>query len=217
MRGLGSACGAALLVLLLVVGRQAHAEPPPVVVPADGGAPDFTEAERETLRGGGIVPRPMRFERGGGQYVGGVSYQVVQAPPSVVLASLASIHRLPEILPNTRRARRVAGADNLVRVELTQGNSVVRATYTVCLVAEPVVGILRFWLDPQYPHDIADAWGYFRAQPFGSGRSLVTVATALDLGPGLARILFEDAVQTVALAAPHHIREFVEPRYLALR
>jgi hypothetical protein len=149
--------------------------------------------------------------------VGGVSYQVVSAPPSVVYASVSSVRLLPEILPNTLAARPILDPDAIPRVELTQGTTIVRATYTVCFASDPVATSLRFWLDPAYPHDINDAWGYVRAQPFGANRSLVTVAAALDLGPGLPRLLFEDAVQTVALAIPHHIREFVEPRYLALR
>jgi hypothetical protein len=217
MRGPGSCFGGAALVLVLAIAGGAAAKPSARRATDFAGPPSFSEEEREALLSGGVVPRPMRFEHAGGRYVGGVSYQVVNAPPAVVFASLSSVSSLPEILPNTHRARRISGSDSITRVELTQGNSIVRATYTVCLVADPVGTQLRFWLDRNQPHDIHDAWGYFRAQEFGLGRSLITVAAALDLGPGLGRLLFEDVVQTVALSTPHHIREFVEPRYLALR
>jgi hypothetical protein len=75
---------------------------------------------------------------------------------------------------------------------------------------------LRFWLDKKHPHDIEDVWGYFRAEPFDGGRTLTTVAVALDLGPGLMRMLFEDHIQRVILATPERIRAVVEPRSLAL-
>jgi len=218
MRGLGSSLSAAAAYTLVVATASTamgEANSPRL---NDGAAvPSFTAKERAALMAGGVVPRPMRFQHRGGRYIGGVSYQIVNAPPEVVYATLSTVSLLPETLPNTFAARRVDEADSIRRVELTQGNAFVRATYTVCVVADPMESRIQFWLDPERPHGIADAWGYFRAQPLGADRSLVAVAVALNLGSGLARLLFEDAVQTVALATPHHIREFVEPRYLALR
>src|SRR6478752_6696290 len=55
-----------------------------------------------------------------------------------------------------------------------------------------------------------------RVEPFGSGKSLVTVAAALDLGPGLTSLFFSDAVQRSLLSTPGRIRVYVEPRALAL-
>jgi hypothetical protein len=42
------------------------------------------------------------------------------------------------------------------------------------------------------------------------------VGAALDLGDGLTRMLFEDRIAGMLLRAPHKIRQFVEPRALAL-
>jgi hypothetical protein len=44
----------------------------------------------------------------------------------------------------------------------------------------------------------------------------VTVAAALDLGTGLTSLLFSDAVQRALLSTPGQIRDFVEPRAIAL-
>jgi hypothetical protein len=87
-------------------------------------------------------------------------------------------------------------------------------TYTVHLEQTQGVDEIRFWLDPTRPHDVRDVWGYFRVSPFPDGRSLVTVAVALDLGPGIKRLLFEDGVERIILRAPDKIRAFVEPRAL---
>lgn len=156
----------------------------------------------------------MVIERGEGRYVGGVSYQLVRSSPEQVLAALASPRKLPFLLPRTKSARLVGVDSRGARIELCQGTALFDATYTVRL--HRVRGDeLRFALDPSAPHAIRDVWGYVRARPFGNDQSLVTVAVALDLGPGMVRALFEERIQRVILGAPRQIREYFEPRVLA--
>jgi hypothetical protein len=161
-----------------------------------------------------MVSRALRFEQDGGHYVGGVSYQVVDARPELVLAALSDVTNWPEALPRTKSARLLGSVNGVSRVELVQGGSFVDARYTVML--ERVDGeTIRFWLDPSEPHDVRDVWGFFRIKPAPGGRSLITVGAALDLGDGLPR-LFEDKIAVMMLRAPRQIRDFVEPRALAL-
>lgn len=171
--------------------------------------------ERAALQDGATVSRPLVFERDGGRYVGGVSYQLVRAVPEEVLGAVLDIDQLPNVLPRTERATLIDVGEHGARVELVQGNAIAKATYTV-LLARSGPGEVRFWLDRSRPHDIRDVWGYFRARPFGRGKSLVTVAVALDVGPGLVRMLFEERIQRLALETPRHIRDYVEPRALAM-
>ena len=171
--------------------------------------------EQEQLVAGDVVRRPLTFERSGGRYIGGISYQVVRARPDEVLAALGSVETLPQALPRTKRARLVDIRGRLARVELVQGNALMEARYTVAMERVSGRNELRFWLDRSRPHDIDDVWGYFRVQPFGRGQSLVTVAVALDVGPGLVRMLFEERIREVILATPSHIKAFIEPRALA--
>jgi hypothetical protein len=172
--------------------------------------------ERAALISGDVVSRPLVFESAGGRYVGGVSYQVMRAVPDEVLSAVLDVAALPELLPRTKRASLIDRSAAGTRIELVQGNSVAEATYTV-LLARSAPGEVRFWLDPTRPHEIRDVWGYFRARPFGEGKTLVTVAVALDVGPGLVRMLFEDRIQRLVLQTPRHIRDYIEPRALALR
>src|SRR5688500_4883840 len=51
----------------------------------------FSASERDALGGGRMVSRPLRFDQQGGSYVGGVSYQVVDARPEMVLAALSDV------------------------------------------------------------------------------------------------------------------------------
>ncbi len=177
-------------------------------------AESFGEAERAALLSGETVSRPMVLSRAGGRYVGGVSYQVVRASPAEVLAALGDMRELPQMLPRTKSAPLVGVTPRGARVVLTQGTRLVETTYTVTL-RRVGASELRFRLDPSRPHGIRDVWGYVRARPIGSGATLVTVAVALDVGPGLTRALFEDRIQAVILSTPRHIRDYLEPRALA--
>jgi len=172
-------------------------------------------SERALLASRERVSRPLRFGHRGGSYVGGVSYQVVRAGSDQILAALASAESLPHALPSTHEARMVSRDGRTARVELVQGKAPFLVRYTLVLEQAESGNAIRFWLDPTRPHDIKDVWGYFRVEPFGAGKSLVTVAAAVDLGPGLARALFEDRVQSTILRAPSRIRSFVEPAALA--
>lgn len=177
----------------------------------------LTRAEQDRLLAGGLVSRPIEFADHGGRYVGGLSYQLVRATPEEVLATLLDVQRLPEVLPRTKRARLLSALDDEMLVELTQGNSIVDATYTVRLVRNLDAGEIRFWLVPERRHDVRDVWGSFSVRRFDAGRSLLEVGVALDLGPGLARMFFERQIQTLVLGTPRSIRDFVEPRAFATR
>jgi len=175
----------------------------------------FTASERDALLAGRTVSRPVRFARGeDGSYIGGVSYQVVRASPSTVIAALASVESLPRALPRTESATLVSRSGRTATVELTQGKSPFLVTYSVKLEQADTGNALRFWLDPRRPHDVRDVWGFVRVTPFGSGASLVTLAVALDIGPGIARAFFSDRIERMILRAPAKIREFVEPMRL---
>jgi hypothetical protein len=200
------------LAPLLVATLLAAATPARAERPARRAVPAFDTSERQALLGGATIARPMRFERGtDGSYIGGIAYQVVNASPSRVLAALADPDALPRALPHTERATLVSREGTRARLELVQGNAPFLATYTVNLEQTASGDGIRFWLDPTRPHDVKDVWGYFRVTPFGKKKSLVTLAVALDLGPGLARWLLSDRVERLILRAPGQIREYIEP------
>ena len=174
--------------------------------------------ERQALTEGHIVSRPLRFRRAtGAQYIGGVSYQVVNATPGEVMAALLDLQAMPELLPKTKRATLVENGGPRARVELVQGGGMFEATYTVFLEQNADRDELRFWLDPSRRHDVKDVWGYFRVRPFGPSHTLLTVAAVLDLGPGIVRMLFEESIQGLILGAPWNIKKYVEPRAFAAR
>jgi len=187
---------------------SAHAQAAPQV---RSGA--LSPSEREALLGGQVVARPMQFETDSGSYRGGVSYSLVNAPAAAVLAALSNVNTLPQALPHTKSARLIDARGSLARVELVHGDG---TTYTVHIERSAPRSELRFWLDSSRPHDISDVFGFFRVESFGDGKSLVTVAAALDLGPGITSLFFSDAIERSVLSTPGRIRVYVEPRALAL-
>jgi hypothetical protein len=178
-------------------------------------SPAFSLGEREALLSGDVVSRPMHFDTQAGSYVGGLSYSIVHAPAATVLVALSNVENLPQALPRTKSARLVDVQGAEARVELVQGKGALEAAYTVRIQRVPGRSELRFWLDPTRPHDIEDVFGFFRVEPFGEGKSLVTVAAALNLGSGFASLFFSDAIERTVLSAPGQIREYVEPHVFA--
>jgi hypothetical protein len=117
------------------------------------------------------------------------------------------------ILPKARSSRRVGMAGTDALVEMTHGNALVHATYTM-RVRHDGHGV-RFWMDTRRPHDIEDAWGFLHAMPRADGRTLVTYGVLIDMGPGLLRDMFEDRVRDAALSVPDRIRGLVLERNAA--
>ena len=167
---------------------------------ADGISP--TEASR--LMRGGTVARTQVFERAGRRYVGGVTYSVFDAQADELAALLDDVNGWRRILPKTRGVRRVGSSGGDPLVEVTHGSALVQVTYTLRVHRED--NVVRFWMDPARPHDIEDAWGFFRSDPLDGGRTLVTYGILIDMGDGLLRNLFEDRVRSLALTVPDRVR-----------
>lgn len=194
----GVMTGLAATALGLVVARPAAAD-------------SLTPEERARLNEGHLVRRDHAFEQGKSRYVGGVVYAVIQAPAKEIMAVLNDVSTYTKIFPLTAEAKDAGrrGDDRLIR--LKHWTRFATASYTVHVRRESP-GLLRFWMDASFPHDLEDCWGYYRLQPLSKARTLLTYGAALDLGDGLTRMLFEGLIQGYALRPPELLRRFVEAR-----
>lgn len=165
----------------------------------------LSRAERARLLQREPVQRPLAEARNGLRLIGGVAYQVVDAPPARVFARVADLSRVADLLPRTRRATLIDGGRDAARIELVQGNAWLVATYTAHVSVERSARRVSFWLDPSRPHDVVDLWGYFQVAPFGARSSLVSVGALADVGAGLLRGLIEPRVQALILSMPSRI------------
>ncbi len=189
---------ACVLALGLGAPARAHAE--------------LSTSEQARLGRGETIVRHQDLTRGDRHYIGGITYTVLDANAAEVAALLEDVGSYRKVLPKTKSARLVSddGRDRLV--ELTQGNAVVEAAYTIRVRKESAQEY-RFWLDPSRPHGIDDAWGYFRLEPFtgpnGEPRVLFTYAVLVDVGPGIVRDFFEERLRAALLSVPQLVRRQV--------
>jgi hypothetical protein len=173
---------------------------------ADG----LSRGETDRLLRGDTVARTQLVQRGEHRYIGGVTYTIVDAGLDDLASLLDDVRSWRRFLPKTRDAQQVgsAGADPLV--EIIHGSPLVRVAYTLRIRRDG--NVVRFWMDPSRPHDIDDAWGFFRAEPMPDGRTLLTYGILIDMGNGLLRDMFEDRVQELALEVPDRVRHVVLQR-----
>jgi hypothetical protein len=179
---------------------------------ANAGA-ELSQAEIRALSAGQLVVRADTTERAGRRYVGGVSYIVIGARPKEVTTLLDDVRAYREILPRTRSVHWLGMARSGESIlELEQGTSLVHGRYVVRVRHEPGnddSAVIRFWMDPSFRHDIADAGGFFRIEPFGD-KTLLTYLVMIDLGDGIVVRLFEGRVQRAALSTPALVKSYVE-------
>jgi hypothetical protein len=166
--------------------------------------------ENDRLLRGETVARSQDLQRYHQRYVGGVTYKIVDASEEDLEAVLQDVSAWRRFLPKTRDAQRVGavGDDPLVRV--THGSALVQVAYTLRVHREG--NVVRFWMDKKSAHDIEDVWGFFRAEPLGDGRMLMTYGILIDMGDGILRDMFESRVREVALEVPDHVRDVLMER-----
>lgn len=187
---------------------------PFVAATTDARAAPLTAEQLRALERGEVVSAPIDVDLDRGDYFGGVAYAIVDRPSDEVLAALDDPSTFRSILPLTREATPLPskpGDRGTKRVRLTHGGRYGSATYTA-MVRHDARHVVRFWLDPSEPHDIADCWGYFRVVPWGRGRSLVTYAALLHLDFGIVKVLFTEKIRSYALDTPALVKRFVEGR-----
>jgi hypothetical protein len=178
--------------------------------------PALSQEEIERLERGEVVTHPDTLKQDGRRWIGGVSFAIIDAPPSEVGDVLENVDNYREILPRVRELRWIAisrAGDAIV--ELEQGTSLAHGRYTIGIRREREphgAEMVRFWIDGRFRRDIADARGWFRLEPIPGDRTLISYVIMIDLGPGLFKRLFEDKIRNSALRPPLLVRRYFDNR-----
>lgn len=185
--------------------------------PRETSADSLTPVEIDRLGRGETVVRPSMLHVDGRRYVGGVTYTVLEATPDDLLALVEDEASYLEVLPRAKFAQRIRSRDPHILVEMHHGNALIDAAYTLRLEKDPADTRIRFWIDPTRPHDVEDAWGYFRyanlpSSSAGAPRLLLTYGVLADLGAGALRSLYEDRVKAAMLTVPQRLRKYIHKR-----
>ncbi len=180
-------------------------------------ADTLSAAEIDRLSRGETVIRPETLNVDGRRYVGGVTYTVLESSGDELLSLVDHESTYLEVLPRTKFAQKIRTDESFVLMEMHHGNSLVDAAYTMRLEKEPDKSRIRFWIDRARPHDVEDAWGYFRyaalPAPGGPPRVLLTFAVLVDLGNGMLRSLYEDRVKGAMFTVPQLLRNHISRRH----
>jgi hypothetical protein len=172
-------------------------------------AGSLTPQEKAALDRGEVVKRKLTFDLDEGRYAGGVAYVIIKAPVRVIMDALMDVGAYTSILPLTAEAKLAGMRDKDPLITVKHWTRFATASYTVRVRREGAT-LVRFWRDKSFPADVEDCWGYFRATRIDKDTSLFTYAAVMNLGFGIARILFESKIQDYALTTPELVRSYAE-------
>ncbi len=187
---------------------------------AEADARPLSDAETSRLLAGETIVREQTLTSDDDEdhrWIGGVAYTVVDATPDEILSLMGDEAAFAQILPRVKSARRVAHAldaqSDDAHFEITQGTSLVTASYVLHVRKYAAENTVRFWLDPSFPHGVDDAWGFVRATTLpsstGAIKTLVTYGALVDIGPGIVRAFYEERLRAAMLSVPQLLRAYV--------
>jgi hypothetical protein len=195
---------AALMVAFAWLGPESSAS----ALSSDSRA--FSAEEEQSLRAGQLVVRPTEFVRGGARLMGGLAWQVVQAPQSRVWRVMTDVRAYPRFLPAVEEVRFIEVSGREQRLFIRHRMGLLGASYFVLATNDAASYRVKFKLDRSRPSSIRDAFGELRVSPYPDGRSVVSLAILADVGEGLIAGLVRKNVHQWMLRVPEQLKKFVE-------
>jgi hypothetical protein len=183
---------------------------PKVRAGVDGNS--FTKDEWRKLDAGQLVLRPATRLKGGLRLIGGSSWQVIKASPSVVWRALLDTERYGRMMPQVLEAHLVRTRDNERTVFLRQGaRGLVEASYYLKVHVHEPQRDITFAVDDHMPHDmLRAAWGFYTVRPYRDGMTLLAYGVMADIDGGPLFGLVRDNVHDWMLRTPWLVKKFVE-------
>lgn len=172
----------------------------------------LTVDEEKRLARGEVVKRTFDVDLPQGDFIGGLGYVIISASPAEVLGILLEPSSYLHIFALTQEARLVTKKGDDLIIYLRQGGKKISGEYSV-IARRETSSLVRFWLDPSRPHDIADCWGFFRLDPAPEGKTLLTYGALLHLEFGVMKLLFQEKIRMYALETPARLRAYVENKH----
>jgi carbon monoxide dehydrogenase subunit G len=175
---------------------------------------EFSSEETEQLRAGKLVVRPEQRNVAGMRLIGGMSWQLIDAPPSEVWRTMIDVRAYTHVLPAVVEARLIEVEGESRKLFIRHQVGFVEASYFVDAVYEAGEGRVRFRLDHDKPSSIREAWGEVRVTPYPEQRSVVSLVIMSDLGEGLGVALVRGKAHDWMLKVPEMVKRHVDKQRL---
>jgi hypothetical protein len=174
-------------------------------------AVDFTDAQRDKLKAGKSVKKPLAEAGSNGVY-GGAGFALVDAPPDVVWSAILDWGSYKRIFPKMIEVREVSrkGGRRLVRMEI--GHKLINVSYFVSVETDKAKWQVSYELVGSKPHDLDEVQGYWRLFPQKNGQTLVAYVTAVKVPMGVVNLIpdaLEEKINRNLLASPQFLREWI--------
>lgn len=171
---------------------------------------EFSVQEEAELRAGKLVVRPQVRNVRGSQYLGGMAWQLVDAPPSSVWSALDDPHAYQKFLPAAEEVRLMATNGAIESLYVQHKLGFVSGSYWIRVLHNAPQKLVRVRLDKSHPGSIRDAWAEIRVSPYGNGKTIVSMVIMADLGEGLFVGLIRSNIHTWMLRVPELLKKYVE-------
>jgi hypothetical protein len=186
-----------------------------VLVPRPVLGAELTREEEWRLAAFSPVRVPLDLDLPQGSYFGGIVYQKVRLTVDEVMTVAGDPGSYTSILSHTLEARVLSRRDRDVQVYLRQGEGAISVGY-VTLVRREASNLIRFWLDPSQPHDLDDASGFLRVEPWSKPpwlqskeapgpRSVITWGLLLRIDSTALKLRFSEGIRRYAMETPNLI------------
>lgn len=179
-----------------------------ITSPASAQDSDGASVSRAELDTSNTMVYRTSLERGDRRLVGGIVYALLPVSAARAYALLRERERFVSFFPKLRSTRLVGEMPPDLFVEFEHGGATFHTRHTLRIRFTDADRSVKFWLEPRFPHDVRDAWGYlnFSEDPSDPKKSVLTYGVLVDMGLGLFDMVIEDRVRALLLSVPERIQ-----------
>ena len=174
-------------------------------------AVSFTDAEKDKLKAGKVIRKPLA-QSGIKGFYGGSSYAVIDAPLEVVWNAIHDFGAYKKMFVATSSVKEVAKKGNTSLIHYKMGYKMINIEYYMEVKKDPKKHTMTFSLVENKPHDISMAKGYWRLFPQKGGRTLVAYVISAKVPMGVVNLLKDSWVPTIErnlVGAPGGVKKWI--------
>lgn len=150
-------------------------------------AVNFTASEKEKLKAGKTIRKPLASSRQKG-FFGGSGYTLIDAPVDAVWATIQDFKAYDKMFSATAAVKRIAKRGNTSLVHYKMGYKLISLEYFLEVKSDKANRTISFNLVENKPHDIDMAKGYWKLFPQPGNRTLVAYVVSAKIPMGVANM-----------------------------